>query len=105
MRVCFDTCHVNDAGYDLVNHYDEVFAEFDRVIGLDLLKAVHFNDSMMPFGSHKDRHATIGSGEIGLEPLLRVMRHPALKELPFYLETPLEDAEHKKEIEMIRQKL
>lgn len=103
--ICLDTCHVFAAGYDIVGNLDGVLEEFDRVIGLDLLKAVHFNDSMMPFGSHKDRHATIGSGEIGLEPLLRVMRHPALKELPFYLETPLEDAEHKKEIEMIRQKL
>lgn len=93
------------AGYDIVGNLDGVLEEFDRVIGLDLLKAVHFNDSMMPFGSHKDRHSTIGAGEIGLEPLLRVMRHPALKELPFYLETPLEDAEHKIEIEMIRQKL
>ena len=103
--ICLDTCHVFAAGYDIVGNLDGVLEEFDRVIGLDLLKAVHFNDSMMPFGSHKDRHATIGSGEIGLEPLLRVMRHPAIKELPFYLETPLEDAEHKKEIEMIRQKL
>ena len=103
--ICLDTCHVFAAGYDIVGNLDGVLEEFDRVIGLDLLKAVHFNDSMMPFGSHKDRHSTIGAGEIGLEPLLRVMRHPALKELPFYLETPLEDAEHKIEIEMIRQKL
>ena len=102
--ICLDTCHVFAAGYDIVGNLDGVLEEFDRVIGLDLLKAVHFNDSMMPFGSHKDRHSTIGAGEIGLEPLLRVMRHPALKELPFYLETPLEDAEHKIQIEMIRQK-
>ena len=105
LGICLDTCHVFAAGYDIVGNLDGVLEEFDRVIGLDLLKAVHFNDSMMPFGSHKDRHSTIGAGEIGLEPLLRVMRHPALKELPFYLETPLEDAEHKIEIEMIRQKL
>ena len=78
---------------------------FDKVLGLKLLRAIHLNDSMMPFGSHKDRHATIGDGEIGMEALLRVLKHPALKDLPFYLETPLDDAGHKKEIEMIREAL
>lgn len=103
--ICLDTCHVFAAGYDIVNDLDGVLSEFDRVLGLDLLRAVHLNDSMMPFGSHKDRHAVIGGGEIGLEPLLAVIRHPALKELPFYLETPLDDAGHKSEIKMIREKL
>lgn len=86
--VCLDTCHVFSAGYDIVNDLDGVLEEFDRVLGLDLLRAVHLNDSMMPFASHKDRHAVIGQGQIGWEALLRVIEHPALKELPFYLETP-----------------
>ena len=103
--ICLDTCHIFAAGYDIVHDLDGVLSEFDRVLGLELLRAIHFNDSMMPFASRKDRHATIGDGEIGLEALLRVMRHPALKELPFYLETPLEDAGHKQEIQMIKEKL
>jgi len=103
--VCLDTCHVFAAGYDIVNDLDGVLEEFDRVLGLDLLKAVHLNDSMMPFGSRKDRHAAVGEGEIGLWPLLRVLRHPALKDLPFYLETPLDDQGHKEEIRMIRERL
>lgn len=103
--VCLDTCHVFAAGYDIVNDLDGVLTEFDRVIGLEFLKAVHLNDSMMPFASRKDRHAAIGNGEIGLEALLRVMKHPALKNLPFYLETPLDDAGHKSEIQMIKEKL
>lgn len=103
--ICLDTCHVFAAGYDIVRDLDGVLEEFDRVLGLDLLRAVHLNDSMMPFASHKDRHATIGTGEIGLEALLRVMNHPLLKELPFYLETPLDDAGHKEEIRMLREKL
>lgn len=102
--VCLDTCHVFAAGYDIVNNLDGVLEEFDRVLGLNLLRAIHFNDSMMPFGSHKDRHAAIGEGEIGLEALLRVLEHPLLRELPFYLETPFDDAGHKKEMEMIRRK-
>lgn len=100
--ICLDTCHVFAAGYDIVNDFDGVLDEFDRVLGLDLLKAIHLNDSMMPFGSHKDRHATIGDGEIGREALLRIMRHNAIKKLPFYLETPLDDEGHKSEIEMIK---
>lgn len=102
--VCLDTCHVFSAGYDIVNDLDGVLEEFDRVLGLELLRAVHLNDSMMPFGVHKDRHAVIGGGEIGEEALLRVMRHPALKELPFYLETPLEDDGHRDEIRRLREK-
>ena len=100
--ICLDTCHVFAAGYDIVNDLEGVLAEFDRILGLPLLKCIHLNDSMMPFGSHKDRHATIGDGKIGLEALLNVMRHPALCKLPFYLETPLDDAAHKEEIAKIR---
>mgnify|MGYP002509496699 FL=1 len=103
--ICLDTCHVFAAGYDIVNDLEGVIEEFDRVLGLDLLKAVHLNDSMMPFGSHKDRHAVIGEGEIGLEALLRVLQHPKLRDLPFYLETPLDDQGHKEEIRMIRDRL
>lgn len=103
--VCLDTCHVFAAGYDIVNDLDKVLEEFDRVLGLNLLRAIHLNDSMMPFGSHKDRHVAIGEGEIGLEALLRVLEHPLLRELPFYLETPFDDAGHKKEMEMIKRKL
>lgn len=103
--VCLDTCHIFSAGYDIVNRLDEVVDEFDRIIGLEHLKAVHFNDSLTPFGAKKDRHATIGNGEIGVEALLRVLIHPALKDLPFYLETPLEDAGHKEEIRMLKDKL
>lgn len=103
--ICLDTCHVFSAGYDIVNDLEGVLSEFDRVLGLKLLKAVHLNDSMMPFGAHKDRHAVIGGGEIGMDALLGVLRHPALKNLPFYLETPLDDAGHKAEIQMLRDKL
>lgn len=105
LGVCLDTCHVFAAGYDIVNDLDGVLEEFDRVLGLDLLRAIHLNDSMVPLGSHKDRHAPIGEGEIGLEALLRVLTHPALVHLPVYLETPFDDAGHKKEIAMIRSKL
>ena len=103
--VCLDTCHVFSAGYDIVNNLYGVLEEFDRVLGLELLKAIHMNDSMMPFGAHKDRHATIGDGEIGMEALLNVMRHPKLQGIPIYLETPLEDEGHKEEIAMIKEKL
>lgn len=103
--VCLDTCHVFSAGYDIVNNLDGVLDEFDHILGLDLLKAIHMNDSMMPFGAHKDRHATIGDGEIGLEALLNVMRHPKLKGIPIYLETPLDDEGHKEEIVMIKERL
>ncbi len=103
--ICLDTCHVFAAGYDIVNDLNGVLEQFDRILGLPLLKAVHLNDSAMPFGSHKDRHAVIGGGQIGLEPLLRVMEHPALSGIPFYLETPLEEQGHKEEIAMLRRAL
>lgn len=102
--VCLDTCHVWDAGYDIVNHLDEVLEEFDRVIGLSNLKAIHLNDSMNGLGSHKDRHAKIGEGEIGLEALSAVTRHPALKGIPFILETPNDDAGWTEEIALLREK-
>lgn len=103
--ICLDTCHVFAAGYDIVHDLDGVLKEFDRVLGLGLLRAVHLNDSKMPFGSRKDRHAPIGEGEIGLEALLKVLTHPRLKELPFYLETPFDEEGHKKEIAMLRKEL
>ena len=101
--VCLDTCHVFSAGYDIVNDLDGVLDEFDRVLGLELLKAIHMNDSMMPFGAHKDRHATIGDGEIGKETLVKIMNHPRLQGIPIYLETPLEDEGHKEEIKMMKE--
>ena len=103
--VCLDTCHVFSAGYDIVNDLDGVLSEFERVLGLSTLRAVHFNDSMMPFGSHKDRHATIGAGTIGLEPMLSILTHPTLRRLPFYLETPLDNAGHKEEIRGLRARI
>lgn len=102
--VCLDTCHVWDGGYDIVNHLDEVIYEFDNVIGLSRLKAIHLNDSMNPLGAHKDRHAKIGEGMIGLDALVRVINHPALENLPFYLETPNELDGYAKEIEILREK-
>lgn len=103
MGVCFDTCHVWDGGYDIVNRLDEVLEEFDRVIGLDRLYAVHFNDSMNECGTHKDRHARIGEGCIGMEGLRRVATHPLLAGKPFILETPNDDEGYKKEIALIRE--
>lgn len=102
--VCLDTCHVWDGGYDIVNHLDDVLEEFDRVIGLDNLKAIHLNDSMNGLGSHKDRHAKIGEGCIGLEALVNVVRHPSLKDLPFILETPNDDEGWAREIALLREK-
>lgn len=99
--VCLDTCHIYSAGYDIVNDLDGVLEKFDQILGLPLLRAVHLNDSMTPFASHKDRHAAIGKGTIGLEALLRVMEHPGLKHLPFYLETPNDDQGHADEIRML----
>ncbi|MDD7399310.1 MAG: deoxyribonuclease IV, partial [Firmicutes bacterium] len=90
MGVCLDTCHVFDAGYDIVNDLDGVLTEFDRVIGLNRLKAVHINDSIFGLSSHKDRHAKIGEGKIGTEAFRRIINHPVLRRLPFYLETPNE---------------
>ncbi|MCD7824352.1 MAG: deoxyribonuclease IV [Clostridiaceae bacterium] len=103
LGVCFDTCHVWDAGYDIVNDLDGVLAEFDRVIGLDRLKAVHINDSMNVCGSHKDRHQKLGQGEIGQEALRRVTLHPALAGKPFILETPNDDAGYAREIAMVKE--
>lgn len=103
--ICLDTCHVFSAGYDIVNHLEEVLDELDENIGLSYLRAIHLNDSMMPFGSRKDRHATIGDGKIGLEALMKVITNPRLAGIPFYLETPLDDAGHKKEIQMIKEYL
>ena len=102
LGVCFDTCHVWDAGYDIVNHLDEVLEEFDEIIGLEKLHAVHLNDSMNPLGSHKDRHQKIGQGEIGAEALKRVVNHPALQGKPFILETPNDDAGYAKEIAQVK---
>ena len=103
--VCLDTCHVWDGGYDVVGDLDGVVTEFDKVIGLDYLKAIHVNDSMNPFGAKKDRHALIGEGHLGLEAIIRVITHPALKHLPFNLETPTEDEGHAREIAMLREKI
>ncbi len=101
--VCLDTCHVWDGGYDIAGGLDKVVWEFDQVIGLDRLKAIHLNDSMNPLGSRKDRHARIGEGRIGYEALARVVTHPALRKLPFYLETPNELEGYAKEIAMMRE--
>jgi len=103
LGICLDTCHVWDGGYDIANHLDEVLAEFDRVIGLNRLRAIHLNDSLNPLGAHKDRHARIGEGCIGQEALIRVVQHPALKDLPFYLETPNELDGYAKEIALMRE--
>jgi deoxyribonuclease-4 len=102
MGVCLDTCHVSDGGYDIIENLDGVLEEFDRVLGLHRLKAIHLNDSKNPLGARKDRHACIGEGEIGLEALSRVVRHPALKHLPFCLETPNELPGYAKEIALMR---
>lgn len=104
LGVCLDTCHVWDGGYDIQEHLDEVLTEFDNIIGLGRLKAIHLNDSQNGRGSHKDRHARIGEGKIGLEALVRVIRHPALKNLPFILETPNDAAGYAREIAMLREK-
>lgn len=100
--VCLDTCHIWDSGYDIVDSLDDVLAEFDDTIGLEHLKAIHLNDSMNPRGSHKDRHARIGEGTIGLEALVRVINHPRLAHLPFILETPNEHDGYAKEIALLR---
>ncbi|MBQ9967850.1 MAG: deoxyribonuclease IV [Oscillospiraceae bacterium] len=104
MGVCLDTCHVHDAGYDIVNDLDGVLDEFDRVIGLKYLKAIHLNDSKNPFESHKDRHEVIGGGSLGIDAFERIINHPKLRHLPFYLETPNELEGYKKEIELLRGK-
>ena len=102
LGVCLDTCHVYDAGYDIVNDLDGVLTEFDKRVGLDRLKCIHLNDSKNPFASHKDRHEVIGGGSLGLDAIKRIINHPALRHLPFYLETPNELDGYKKEIELLR---
>ncbi len=102
MGVCLDTCHVWDGGYDIVNDLDGVLEEFDRIVGLDRLKAVHLNDSLNVCGAKKDRHAKIGEGKIGEEALVRVVNHPALRHLPFCLETPNELAGYAREIALLK---
>mgnify|MGYP000123108837 CR=1 FL=1 len=103
LGVCLDTCHVYDAGYDVVNRLDDVLAEFDRVLGLDRLKAIHLNDSKNPMGSHKDRHETIGNGFIGLDAIERIINHPALRDKPFYLETPNDIPGYAREIALLKE--
>ena len=103
MGVCLDTCHIWDAGYDIVSDLDGILTQFDQVIGLNRLRAVHLNDSMNPCGAHKDRHQRLGQGCIGLEALIRVVNHPALKNLPFILETPNEDEGYAAEIALMRE--
>lgn len=100
--VCLDTCHVFDGGYDIVHHLDDVLTQFDTRIGLSRLKAVHINDSKNELGSHKDRHEKIGEGHIGIEAFTRIINHPALRQLPFYLETPNELAGYAHEISLLR---
>lgn len=102
LGICLDTCHVNDGGYDITNHLDDVLKEFDDVIGLDRLKAIHLNDSKNPLGAHKDRHETIGNGHLGIEAITTIINHPLLRHLPFYLETPNDLAGYAAEIKLLR---
>ncbi|QEK11781.1 deoxyribonuclease IV [Crassaminicella thermophila] len=100
--ITLDTCHVFSAGYDIVNNLDGVLEEFDKILGLDRLKAIHLNDSMTELGSRKDRHAGIGEGKIGLEAIINIIHHPVLKDLPFFLETPYDVEGHQREIELLK---
>lgn len=100
--VCLDTCHIYDAGYDIVNDLDGVLDEFDKLIGLDRLHAIHLNDSKNPFESHKDRHEKIGEGHIGIETITKIINHPKLRHLPFFLETPNEIEGHAEEIKLLK---
>lgn len=102
LGVCLDTCHVHEAGYDIVNNLDGVLEEFDRIIGLEKLKAIHLNDSKNPISSHKDRHEKIGEGYIGIETFERIINHPKLRDLPFFLETPNELDGYAKEISILK---
>ena len=102
LGVCLDTCHVYDGGYDIVNNLDGVLAEFDRIVGLDKLKAIHLNDSKNPYGSHKDRHACIGEGSLGMDTFRNIVNHPVLNKLPMILETPNELPGYAREIAMLR---
>ena len=100
--VCLDTCHVYDAGYDIVDRFDSVLDEFDRIIGADKLKAIHLNDSKNPFASHKDRHEKLGQGSLGMSAIKRIINHPRLKSVPFYLETPNERDGYAAEIALLK---
>lgn len=102
LGVCLDTCHVWDAGYDIVNDLDGVLTQFDSIVGLDRLHAVHLNNSKNPIGSHKDRHARITEGELPLQAIARIINHPALRQLPFILETPNDDAGYAEEIRLLK---
>jgi deoxyribonuclease-4 len=102
LGVCLDTCHIFDAGYDIIHDLDGVLAEFDRAIGLHRLQAIHLNDSKNPFASHKDRHEKIGEGTLGLDTIIKVINHPQLKHLPFYLETPNELEGYAEEIKLLK---
>lgn len=102
LGVCMDTCHIYSAGYDVINDLDRVLEQFDSTVGLSRLKAIHLNDSMTPFGSRKDRHECIGSGTLGLDAIARIINHPALKDLPFVLETPNELDGYRQEIALLR---
>ena len=102
LGVCLDTCHVWDGGYDIVNDLDGVLKQFDDIVGLDRLKAIHINDSMNVLGAHKDRHEKIGKGKIGLEAFRRIVNHPQLRDLPFYLETPCDLQGYKEEIALLK---
>ncbi len=100
--MCLDTCHVYSAGYDIVENLDDVLKEFDKTIGIERLKAVHLNDSMTPFASKKDRHAKLGEGSIGLAAIEKIVNHPLLSSLPYYLETPNDEAGYAREIALVR---
>ena len=103
MGICLDTCHVWDGGYDIVHDLDGVLNDFDHIIGLERLKAIHLNDSLNDCGSHKDRHARIGEGKIGMEALVRIIKHPALREIPFILKTPNDDSGWTEEIRVLKE--
>ena len=105
MGICMDTCHIFDGGYDIVGHLEDVLEEFDKVIGLNRLKACHINDSKNPVGTRKDRHAPIGEGTIGTRAIVRVITHPSLRHLPFILETPHDTPGHGREIAMLRREI
>ena len=101
--VTLDTCHIHDGGYDIINNFNQVLDEFDRIIGLDRLKAIHLNDSKNPCGAHKDRHEVLGGGYIGLDAIKTIINHPKIKNLPIYLETPNELDGYKKEVELLKE--
>lgn len=104
LGVCLDTCHVYDGGYDIVNNLDGVLKEFDEIIGLDRLKAIHLNDSKNPFASHKDRHEKIGDGSLGMDAVTTIINHPLLKDIPFFLETPNDIDGYEREIALLKSK-